>query len=111
MEVNCLQRMITGDVVVLAIKLESWFGFTTLLGSARTSGMKGAARRWIGRTGHLTGKYNSTNSSLGVGDRRCRYQGTGIGMKWFVKYFLRFSHLNDFAKIHHGDMVAHALGN
>jgi hypothetical protein len=106
-----LQRMETGNVVIVADRLERWLKFTTLLASPRTSGVKGAAGGWIGWTGYLTRKDNTTDPSLRIRDWRCRYQGLGIGMTRCVKYLLRRSHLHYLAKVHHSDIVADALGN
>src|SRR4030042_3775660 len=103
--------MKAGTVVVAANKLQFWPRFVALCSCLGTPGVKSTARGWIGWTGHFAGKDDAADSSVGVGHRRCCYQGPGIRMARRVKYLLRPSHLHDLAHIHDGNMVADALGN
>ena len=68
-----LQRVETGNVVVITNRLQYWLSFMALGRRLRTSGMKSTARRWIGWAGYLTGEDNTADPSLRIGDWRGRY--------------------------------------
>ena len=70
--ISCLQRMETGNVVVVANRLKRWLKFTALIGRPRTPGIKSTAGGWVGWAGYLTRKDNAADPSLRIRDWRCR---------------------------------------
>ena len=76
--------------------------------------METAARRRIGRTGHVASQNNPLPVPFDdrVGDRDSREERLGVGMQGMVVKLLPFSQFNNFAQVHYrrtiGDVTHHA---
>ena len=67
--------------------------------------MERAARRYVGRIGHVAFEDDALAALLGIGDGHRREQGLGIGMRGIVVEDLFGGQFDDLAQIHNRDPV------